>query len=155
VQQLLARWEVPPRQLTLEVTENVILADPVRVIDNLAALKDIGVRLSLDDFGTGASALSYLKRLPLDELKIDKSFVTAIEQDPMNEAIVRSTTELAQRLGLRVVAEGVETAATLAHIKHAGCEEAQGYFLQRPIPAAQIAPSITGRARLAHDSTAY
>ena len=138
VKDLLARWDVPPDQVTLEVTENVILADPERVIGVLAALKGIGVSLSLDDFGTGSSPLSYLKRLPLDELKIDKSFVMAMEHSHPDEVIVRSTTELAQRLGLRVVAEGVETAAILGLLEQAGCEEAQGFFLQRPAPAAKI-----------------
>jgi diguanylate cyclase (GGDEF)-like protein len=147
VQELLERWDVPPQRLILEVTENVILADPTRVIEVLTALKAIGVSLSLDDFGTGSTALSYLKRLPMDELKIDKSFVMAMEDSPADQAIVRSTTELAQRLGLRVVAEGVETAAALAHLESAGCEQAQGYFLQRPVPAAEIAPWIADRMR--------
>ena len=142
VRALLDRWNVAPRQLNLEVTENVILADPARVIEVLNALKQVGVSLSLDDFGTGSSALSFLKNLPVDELKIDKSFVMAMERSEADEVIVRSTTELAQRLGLRVVAEGVETAAALERLERAGCEEAQGYFLQRPIPAAEIAPWI-------------
>lgn len=143
VQELLVRWGVPARKLNLEVTENVIMADPARVIDVLTALKGIGVSLSLDDFGTGSSSLSFLKRLPVDELKIDKSFVLAMADSPPDEAIVRSTTELAQRLGLRVVAEGVETAAALALLEGAGCEEAQGYFLKRPVPAAEIAPWVS------------
>ena len=150
VQELLTRWGVPPQRLILEVTENVILADPTRVIEILTALKQLGVRLSLDDFGTGSSALAYLKRLPVDELKIDKSFVIAMETSAADDAIVRSTTELAQRLGLRVVAEGVETAVALARLGHAGCEEVQGYFLQRPVPAAEIAPWIADRASGAH-----
>jgi diguanylate cyclase (GGDEF)-like protein len=153
VQELLTRWDVPPYQLILEVTENVILADPTRVIEILTALKALGVRLSLDDFGTGSSALAYLKRLPVDELKIDKSFVIAMEESPADEAIVRSTTELAQRLGLRVVAEGVETQDALARLGQAGCEEIQGYFLQRPVPAAEIAPWIAERARAAGASS--
>ena len=131
------------------MTENIILANPERVIAVLTALKHIGVSLSLDDFGTGSSALSYLKRLPLDELKIDKSFVMAMEHSPADEAIVRSSTELAHRLGLRVVAEGVETAAILSRLEHAGCEEAQGFLLQRPVPAAEIQPWITQQARRA------
>jgi EAL domain-containing protein (putative c-di-GMP-specific phosphodiesterase class I) len=86
--------------------------------------------------------LSFLKRLPVDELKIDKSFVMAMEHSAPDEVIVRSTTELAQRLGLRVVAEGVETAAALEYLEQVGCDEAQGYFLQRPVPAAEIVPWI-------------
>lgn len=146
VQELLTRWGVPPQRLNLEVTENVFMADPNRMIDVLTALKHIGVTLSLDDFGTGSSTLSYLKRLPLDELKIDKSFVMAMEHSRADEVIVRSTTELAQRLGLRVVAEGVETAAVLGLLERGGCQEAQGFFLQRPVPAAQIQPWIARRA---------
>jgi diguanylate cyclase (GGDEF)-like protein len=150
VKQLLERWKVPPQRLVLEVTENVVLADPERIIEILTALKRLGVRLSLDDFGTGSSSLTYLKRLPLDELKIDKSFVIAMESSPADDAIVRSTTELAQRLGLRVVAEGVETAHTLALLGDAGCEEVQGFFLQRPVPADEIAPWIAARTAGAH-----
>jgi EAL domain-containing protein (putative c-di-GMP-specific phosphodiesterase class I) len=142
VSELLRRWDVPASRLNLEVTENVILADPARVIVVLGALKQIGVRLSLDDFGTGSSTLSFLKRLPVDELKIDKSFVMAMEHSAPDEVIVRSTTELAQRLGLRVVAEGVETAAALEYLEQVGCDEAQGYFLQRPVPAGEIVPWI-------------
>ena len=142
VRELLERWDVPAHRLNLEVTENVILSDPARVIEILEALKEVGVRLSLDDFGTGSSALGFLKRLPVDELKIDRSFVIAMENSPEDEVIVRSTTELAQRLGLRVVAEGVETATALEYLEHAGCDEAQGYFLQRPVPADEIAPWI-------------
>jgi EAL domain-containing protein (putative c-di-GMP-specific phosphodiesterase class I) len=138
VANLLQKWEIPPSQLTLEVTENIIGADPVRVIEVLESLRDLGVSLSLDDFGTGHSSLSYLKRLPVHELKIDKSFVLAMHESRVDEAIVRSTTELAQRLGLRVVAEGVETKEALDHLAQIGCEEAQGYFLQRPVPAAQL-----------------
>jgi predicted signal transduction protein with EAL and GGDEF domain len=115
----------------------------VRVIEVLGSLKKIGVGLALDDFGTGSSSLSYLKRLPVDELKIDRSFVMAMQESGADEVIVRSTTELAQRLGLRVVAEGVETEAVWDQLANIGCDEAQGYFLQRPIPARQFADWIT------------
>ncbi|MGH2943292.1 MAG: putative bifunctional diguanylate cyclase/phosphodiesterase, partial [Solirubrobacteraceae bacterium] len=138
VADLLEKWEIPANQLNLEVTENIVGADPVRIIEVLDSLKELGVGLSLDDFGTGTSSLAYLKRLPVDELKIDKSFVMAMDESRVDEAIVRSTTELAQRLGLRVVAEGVETQEALDHLTRIGCEEAQGYFLQRPVPAAAL-----------------
>jgi len=138
VSRLLETWEIPPDQLNLEVTENVIVADPVRVIAVLESLKRIGVSLSLDDFGTGSSTLSYLKRLPVDELKIDKSFVMAMQESKADEVIVRSTIELSQRLGLRVVAEGVETEAIWEQLARTGCEEAQGFFLQRPVPAHEL-----------------
>jgi diguanylate cyclase (GGDEF)-like protein len=143
VANLLEKWDIPPCQLTLEVTENIIGADPVRVIEVLDSLRDLGVTLSLDDFGTGHSSLSYLKRLPVHELKIDKSFVLAMHESRVDEAIVRSTTELAQRLGLHVVAEGVETQEAMDHLAKIGCEEAQGYFLQRPVPAAQLSDWVT------------
>jgi EAL domain-containing protein (putative c-di-GMP-specific phosphodiesterase class I) len=124
---------VPPSLLQLEVTENIIMADPVRVIEVLDKLKQLGVRLSLDDFGTGSSSLSYLKHLPLDELKIDRSFVLAMTESEPDAVIVRSTTELARRLGLRVVAEGVETSEAWDQLVDIGCEQAQGFFLQRPL----------------------
>jgi len=136
LRELLERHGVPADRLCLEVTENIILADPERVLSVLLALKQTGVSLALDDFGAGASSLAYLKRLPLDELKIDKSFVLAMEESQADAVIVRSTTDLAHRLGMRVVAEGVETAATLRDLQRAGCEEAQGYLLSRPVPAA-------------------
>jgi EAL domain-containing protein (putative c-di-GMP-specific phosphodiesterase class I) len=111
------------------------MADPVRVIEVLDRLKALGVRLSLDDFGTGSSSLSYLKHLPLDELKIDRSFVLAMAESEPDAVIVRSTAELARRLGLRVVAEGVETPETWQQLADIGCEQAQGYYLQRPLGA--------------------
>ncbi len=144
VAHLLQKWEVPPDQLHLEVTENIILSDPVRVLEVLGSLKEIGVGLSLDDFGTGSSSLFYLKRLPIDELKIDKSFVLSMHESKADEVIVRSTTELAQRLGLRVVAEGVENEEVWELLTRIGCDEAQGYFLQRPIAATELGEWIAG-----------
>ncbi len=145
VLELLQRWEVPPDRLNLEVTENVILANPGRIIGVLKALRKIGVSLSLDDFGTGSSALAHLKHLPIDELKIDRSFVMAMESSPADEVIVRSTTQLAQRLGLRVVAEGVESVRALELVERIGCEVAQGHLLQRPLTAEALAPWLEAR----------
>jgi diguanylate cyclase (GGDEF)-like protein len=135
VARLLEQTGVPASFLQLEVTENIIMADPVRVIEVLDRLKALGIRLSLDDFGTGSSSLSYLKHLPLDELKIDRSFVIAMSESEPDAVIVRSTAELAQRLGLRVVAEGVETPEAWQQLADIGCEQAQGYYLQRPLEA--------------------
>lgn len=146
VAELLERYDVPADRLCLEVTENVVLADPERILAVLHELKQVGVSLAMDDFGTGSSSLSYLKRLPIDELKIDKSFVFAMEHCHADEVIVHSTTELAQRLGMRVVAEGVETPAALDRLRRAGCEEAQGYLLHRPAPADDIERWIAARA---------
>jgi diguanylate cyclase (GGDEF)-like protein len=138
VRGLLDKWEVPPEALQLEVTENIVMTDPERMIEVLGALREIGVGLSLDDFGTGSSSLAYLKRLPVDELKIDKSFVLGMEESEADSVIVRTTIELAQRLGLRVVAEGVETVDALEYLSQTGCEEAQGFYLQRPVPAEEL-----------------
>jgi EAL domain-containing protein (putative c-di-GMP-specific phosphodiesterase class I) len=133
VGRLLAEVEIPADLLQLEVTENIVMADPVRVIHVLEGLRALGVRLSLDDFGTGTSSLAYLKRLPLDELKIDRSFVQGMTDSRPDAVIVRSITELAQRLGLRVVAEGVDSEAIWEALATIGCEEAQGYYLQQPL----------------------
>jgi diguanylate cyclase (GGDEF)-like protein len=139
VGELLGRWEVPPSLLELEITESTILADPIRAMHVLSRLSGMGVRLAIDDFGTGYSSLAYLKRLPVDELKIDKSFVQGMDDDENDAVIVRSTIDLGRNLGLRVVAEGVETAEAWAQLVALGCDVAQGYYLSRPVPAAELA----------------
>jgi EAL domain-containing protein (putative c-di-GMP-specific phosphodiesterase class I) len=144
---LLGKTRVGPKRLQLEVTENIITADPARVIEVLARLSKLGVGISLDDFGAGSSSLTYLKRLPVDEIKIDRSFVLGMDKSREDAAIVRSTTELAQRLGLRVVAEGVETAKSWNHLTAFGCEQAQGYYLRRPAPAEQLGAWLRTRCR--------
>jgi diguanylate cyclase (GGDEF)-like protein len=144
---LLGKTRVGPQRLQLEVTENIVTADPSRVIEVLAKLKLLGVGISLDDFGAGSSSLTYLKQLPVDEIKIDRSFVLGMDTSREDAAIVRSATELAQRLGLRVVAEGVETAKSWNHLTAYGCEEAQGYYLQRPVPPDQLGAWLAARAR--------
>ena len=146
VGQLLTRWEVPPRLLELEITESTILADPVRAMQILSRLDEMGVRLAIDDFGTGYSSLAYLKRLPVDELKIDKSFILGMEESENDAVIVRSTIDLGRNLGLRVVAEGVETQAAWNHLVALGCDVAQGYFLSRPAPAEQLTEWLRDRA---------
>jgi diguanylate cyclase (GGDEF)-like protein len=138
VRGLLDEYGATPETLQLEVTENTLMMDPARMIAVLQQLNAIGVGLSLDDFGTGTSSLSYLKRLPVDELKIDKSFVMCLDGSEADEVIVRTTIELGQRLGLRVVAEGVETVTAWERLVRAGCDEIQGFFLQRPLPAAEL-----------------
>ncbi len=114
------------------------MVDPARALDVLAELSELGITFSLDDFGTGYSSLSQLKRLPVSELKIDKSFVLDMIVDRDDAVIVRSTVELARHLGLRVVAEGVETAEHWQRLSECGAHMAQGYFLTRPLPAAQL-----------------
>jgi diguanylate cyclase len=129
---LLDRTGVPAEKLTLELTENTILSDPVYARAVLAELASLGVKLAVDDYGTGHSSLGYLKRLPVDELKIDKSFVRSMGSDSSDEAIVRSTIELGHNLGLSVVAEGVEDEETLLRLAALGCDRAQGFHIGRP-----------------------
>jgi diguanylate cyclase (GGDEF)-like protein len=138
VRNLLERWDVPGDRLECEISEHTVMADPHRAISVLERLRALGVRLSLDDFGTGHSSLAYLKRLPLDEVKIDRSFVMGMAENSNDAAIVRSTIDLARNLGLDVVAEGVESAAILRDLGALSCDVAQGFFLSRPLPAWEL-----------------
>jgi diguanylate cyclase (GGDEF)-like protein len=138
VEDMLKKWEVPPAHLILEITESCMMSDPTRTMAILNTLNDMGVRLSIDDFGTGYSSLSYLKRLPVSELKIDKSFVMDMLADESNAVIVRSTIDLGRNLGLRVVAEGVASDAIYSTLVQLGCSLAQGFHISRPIPAEEI-----------------
>jgi len=135
IRTLLTRWGVPPASLTIEITESSLMADAARALDVLERLRAMGVGVSIDDFGTGYSSLAYLKRLPVHELKIDKSFVAHMASDDNDAAIVRSTVSLAHDLGLRIVAEGVEDQATWDRLTALGCDVVQGYFISRPLPA--------------------
>jgi diguanylate cyclase (GGDEF)-like protein len=135
VLQILKDNDVKPEQLTLEVTESSVMEDVGRAVLILECLRDIGVRISMDDFGTGHSSLAQLRNIPLHELKIDKSFVMTILEDAQNEAIVRTTIDLAHSLDLEVVAEGVEDESTMRRVASLGCEQAQGYFLKKPVAA--------------------
>jgi EAL domain-containing protein (putative c-di-GMP-specific phosphodiesterase class I) len=131
----LKRHRVPESGFCLEITESAIMDDPARAEATLNALSQRGFKLSIDDFGTGYSSLAYLKRLPVDELKIDKSFVMAMERDADDAKIVRSTIDLAHNLGLTVVAEGIENAAVYRQLAELDCDEGQGYHMSRPLPA--------------------
>ena len=135
---LLVRHGVEPRRLTLEITESSVMADPNRAVDVLERLSRIGIRLSVDDFGTGYSSLTYLKALPVDEVKIDKSFVLSMATDAGDAAIVRSIIDLGGSLGLTVVAEGVEDADAWQRLAELGCDIVQGYALSRPAPAEDV-----------------
>ena len=135
----MAELGVPPRALTVEITESSVMADPSRTIGVLSRLSALGVSIAIDDFGTGYSSLSYLKRLPVDEIKIDRSFVAGMMVDDNDAVIVRSTIELARSLGLRVVAEGVEDHATWSRLAELGCDLAQGFYLSPPVAAAELA----------------
>jgi diguanylate cyclase (GGDEF)-like protein len=138
VARLLTRWNVQPNRLELEITENVLMADPTRARDVLERLRRLGVTIALDDFGTGYSSLAYLKQLPVDTLKIDQAFVTNLRNDPDDHAIVRAIIALAQSLGLHTVAEGVEDADSWRLLARLNCDLAQGYHLSRPLPADQL-----------------
>lgn len=133
VERLLTKYQLPASRLELEITESSIMTDPTRALRNLDALHALGVHLAIDDFGTGYSSLAYLKRLPVQTLKIDNSFVRNMLEDLQDELIVNSTIHLAHNLGLTVVAEGVENEALLARLSEMGCDEAQGYFIGRPM----------------------
>ena len=130
---LLASHNVAPQRLILEITESMMMADPPRALQMLSHLASIGVRLSIDDFGTGYSSLSYMSKLPVAELKIDKSFVIDMLNNENNAMIVRATIDLGHNLGLRVVAEGVETEEILERLKALGCDAVQGYHICYPL----------------------
>jgi EAL domain-containing protein (putative c-di-GMP-specific phosphodiesterase class I) len=138
VKALLARWKVDPRVLELEISEKSALTDLPRARAILAELSHLGVSLAIDDFGTGSSSLAYFRRLPVDVLKIDRSFVMRMQRSEPDAAIVRSTILLAHDLGVRVVAEGVETAETAAALAELGCDAVQGFHYGRGMPAEAI-----------------
>ncbi len=138
VRDLLKKRRVDPSLLELEITESTMLSDPVRTKRVLDKLAGMGVALSIDDFGTGYSSLSYLSQLPVNEIKIDRSFVMNMAESDNDAVIVRSTIDLARNLGLQVVAEGVETEQAWDHLSQLGCTLAQGYYLSRPVPAAEL-----------------
>jgi EAL domain-containing protein (putative c-di-GMP-specific phosphodiesterase class I) len=141
---LLTEASLPPSWLVLEITETAIMRDPAYALKILRDLKGRGIRLSIDDFGTGYSSLAHLKRLPVDELKIDKSFVLNLNSQSTDDAvIVRSTIELGHNMGLTVIAEGVETIESLDILKRLGCDMAQGYYMSPPIPAAELLKWMT------------
>jgi diguanylate cyclase (GGDEF)-like protein len=135
---ILERHQVLPESFCLEITESAIMDDPIRAQQTLERLHAMGVDLSIDDFGTGYSSLAYLKRLPVDELKIDKSFVMNMENDIGDTKIVRSTIDLGHNMGLRVVAEGIESEAVWRLLAALGCDQGQGYFMSRPIPGDKL-----------------
>ncbi len=138
IESLLRAHSVAPQQLQLEITESALMADPHRVIATLTKLHQLGIGIALDDFGTGYSSMQHLRRLPLSEVKIDRSFVLSMPEDADDRAIVRSIIELAGALGLRVVAEGVEDERAWRLLNVLGCDVAQGYFYSQPLTAAEL-----------------
>ena len=145
---LLTRYGLPAEALTLEVTETLIMNDPIRARDVLHLLRDLGVGLAIDDYGSGYSSLAYLRRLEVDELKIDKSFLLNVAVDQGNATIVRSTIELGHNLGLRIVAEGVETHAALELLRSWRCDQAQGFLFSRPLPSDAVLPWLVAHTAI-------
>ena len=131
----LAAHDVVPQSLILEITESTIMVDKDRALQILSRLSDMGIRIAIDDFGTGYSSLSYLSKMPVDEIKIDKSFVLDMHENKSNAVIVRATIELGHNLGMSVIGEGVEDAGMLAQLRALGCDAAQGYYLTKPLPS--------------------
>jgi diguanylate cyclase (GGDEF)-like protein len=149
---LLQRHRCAAQWIALEITESAILDDPAHAINNLERLHALGCKLAIDDYGTGYSSLAYLRRLPLDELKIDKSFVMGMVRDANDNVIVRSTIDLAHNMGLVVVAEGVEDEATLERLRTLGCDIVQGFYLSRPLAADLVQAWMDGPVpRRAHE----
>jgi len=144
----LLRHGVPPAALHLEVTEEVLMRDAPRATDVLTSLRAMGIRLAVDDYGTGYSSLAYLHALPVDDLKLDRAFVTHCDTDPRSAAIVKSTVELAHNLNMRMIAEGVENQAALDRLRQWGCDLAQGYHLARPQHPDQLTPWLHQRQAL-------
>jgi diguanylate cyclase len=138
VLRILQEVGVSPERLTIEITETALLTDPLRAAIALSQLDAFGVKISLDDFGTGQTSLRYLTSLPIDELKIDMSFITDMLERPSHAAIVRAIIDLGHNLGLRVVAEGIESREVFRALHESGCDVAQGFLLSRPMPVQDL-----------------
>ena len=138
VERALGEAAVNADRLWVEVTETSVMSEPQEAMNVLTELRELGVRVAIDDFGVGQSSLSYIRRLPATDVKIDKSFVRDVATQPRDAAIVRAAIALAHELGLSVTAEGVETAEALTLLRQLGCDHAQGYFIARPMPADEV-----------------
>jgi len=125
-------------RLELEITESALMQDPSRATEALQKIRSLGAKVSIDDFGTGYSSLGYLKQLPIDALKVDKSFISGLPADGADHAIVSAVVAIARELNMRVTAEGVETVEQLHTLRSLGCDEIQGYLFSRPLPAAEF-----------------
>jgi EAL domain-containing protein (putative c-di-GMP-specific phosphodiesterase class I) len=130
--------KLPAHLLELEITESLVMKDPAHAMEILAAIRAIGLRISMDDFGTGYSSLAQLKRFPLDSVKIDRSFVQDIPDNANDTAIIKAIIAMGHALKLKVIAEGVEKAAQLAFLRRHGCDEIQGFYFSKPIPAEKL-----------------
>nr|WP_307793901.1 GGDEF domain-containing phosphodiesterase [Actinotalea soli] len=154
VRDALDQYGLDPALLILEITETALMEDAEAAVATLGQLKEIGVGLAVDDFGTGYASLTYLRTLPLDELKIDRTFVDGVAHSPHDRAIVAGCIHLAHGVGLRAVAEGVETEEHHAALVALGCDQAQGYLYRRPVPAEELTRWVTGRAEIPTQATA-
>jgi EAL domain-containing protein (putative c-di-GMP-specific phosphodiesterase class I) len=141
----LRAFDLPAHVLEVEVTESLMMASPEHSREVLATLQGLGVTTSIDDFGTGYSSLAYLKLLPIDHLKIDRSFISDLPNDSRDVAITKTIVELGHALGFKIIAEGVETEAQHSFLKQTGCDQAQGYLYGRPMPAADYEAWLNGR----------
>ena len=152
-------WPLDMERITLEVTEGALMEDPKEAMATLERLRDLGVTLSVDDFGTGYSSLSQLRKLPVQELKIDKSFVLRLDTEPQDQLIVRSTIDMAHGLGLKVVAEGIENLEAWRLLQHWGCNLAQGFYLSRPVAPEDLPETARAladrREELTHTNPEY
>ena len=142
--EIIQKYDVEPGEIELEITESILIEDFEEVKDKLLTLRDYGVKISLDDFGTGFSSLSYLNGLPIDTLKIDKSFVDRVITDESTKIITESIVSMVSKLGYETVAEGVETEEQFDYMKQIGCDIIQGYLLGRPVPADDIEQMLIG-----------
>jgi EAL domain-containing protein (putative c-di-GMP-specific phosphodiesterase class I) len=148
VERCLTEAGLPPALLELEITETTMLSDGARTQSALERLSGLGIRISIDDFGTGySSSLASLRRLPISEIKIDRSFVMNMDGCEDDAVIVRSTIDLGRNLGLSVVAEGVESEQVWSELRRLGCTSAQGYYLARPVPADELEAWLAARTR--------
>ena len=142
VRDALAIFDFTPGELTLEITEEAMINDPERAIVNLDSLRALGIRIAIDDFGTGYSSLAYFRNLPVDELKIDRTFVSHMLTERRDRDIVKAIIDLAHNFSMRVVAEGVEDAATADELQRLGCDVLQGFYFSKPVPAEEIAAML-------------
>jgi diguanylate cyclase (GGDEF)-like protein len=149
VMRVLSATGLPANRLELEITETVLMRDDAKTIEILDRLRTMGITIALDDFGTGFSSLSYLRRFPFDKIKIDQSFIRDLPSRTESVAIVRAVAQLAKTLGMRTVAEGVETASHFDRVVLAGCDQVQGYLISRPVPNAALQASIAAARKMA------
>jgi diguanylate cyclase len=146
VRHALRRHTLPASSLVFEITENILLSDPDRAKRSVCKLRDLGARVSLDDYGTGYSSMAYLRQLPLDELKLDRSFAADLANDPAAITFISTAKQLADALGLKLVAEGIETAAMWEQVRSIGCDLGQGFYFARPMPAAELLEFLATRS---------